>query len=470
MLAKFLALASLAAVSLAHNTHNTRKTCEVPAKGAGQDDGPTINSVFKKCSHNSKIVLDKYYVVDTLLLTQNLDNVEIELSGTGDTTFWFLSGNNIHMYGGGTIDGNGQVWWDTLNNTHNSGTAGGSSTTFARPIPLTVGNATNVVIENIHEIGSPFWNNFVYQSNNVTYKNINIRAVSYSSSPTANSDGWDIYRSSHVTVRDSVVNNDDDCVSFKPNSTNIVVANMWCNGSHGISVGSLGQYAGETDIVANVSVTNITMLNAQNGARIKVFGGNPSPNSTVGGGTGYVKNITFKDFHGKHFLFENVENPILINQSAAVAASDSATRRPRTYARNIRATSTSPTSTVRLSSPSPLRLSPVFRRTLIPSTFRAPCTDINVHGTSAGTNGNVVVDMECSDTCEDITATGTHLSSPNGTAVYICKNIASTAQVRYGVITRGLLLLLFSAPKGTVWDLGDPGTCSSALRWEMADD
>lgn len=79
------------------------------------------------------------------------------------------------MYGGGTIDGNGQVWWDTLNNTHvrppellllphilticlqDSGTAGGSSTTFARPIPLTVGNATNVVIENIREIGAPFW-------------------------------------------------------------------------------------------------------------------------------------------------------------------------------------------------------------------------------------------------------------------------------------------------------------------------
>lgn len=91
------------------------------------------------------------------------------------TTFWFLSGNNIHLYGGGTIDGNGQVWWDTFNNSHaslfssptrstradfssqNAGTAGGSSTTFARPIPLTVGNASNVVVENIRQIGSPFW-------------------------------------------------------------------------------------------------------------------------------------------------------------------------------------------------------------------------------------------------------------------------------------------------------------------------
>ena len=30
------------------------------------------------------------------------------------TTFWFLSGRHIHMHGGGTINGNGQVWYDAL--------------------------------------------------------------------------------------------------------------------------------------------------------------------------------------------------------------------------------------------------------------------------------------------------------------------------------------------------------------------
>lgn len=53
-----------------------------------------------------------------------------------------------------------------------------------------------------------------------------------------------------------------DCVSFKPNSTNILVQNLHCNGSHGISVGSLGQYKGEVDIVENVLVYNISMFNA----------------------------------------------------------------------------------------------------------------------------------------------------------------------------------------------------------------
>ena len=71
-------------------------------------------------------------------------------------------------------------------------------------------------------------------------------------------DGWDIYRSDHVEIKHSYINNDDDCVgeftmqtsstfqpdrllAFKPNSTNIRVSHLWCNGSHGISVGSLGQ-------------------------------------------------------------------------------------------------------------------------------------------------------------------------------------------------------------------------------------
>lgn len=41
------------------------------------------------------------------------------------------------------------------------------------------------------------------------------------------------------------------------------------------------QYAGETDIVSDVVVRNVSMNNAQNGARIKVFGGNPDPSTFV---------------------------------------------------------------------------------------------------------------------------------------------------------------------------------------------
>lgn len=66
-----------------------------------------------------------------------------------------------------------------------------------------------------------------------------------------------------------------DCVSFKPNSTEILVQNLHCNGSHGISVGSLGQYKNEVDIVENVLVYNISMFNASVRA-IYIVSPNPS--------------------------------------------------------------------------------------------------------------------------------------------------------------------------------------------------
>jgi hypothetical protein len=69
---------------------------------------------------------------------------------------------------------------------------------------------------------------------------------------------WDTYRSDNIVIQNSYINNGDDCVSFKPNSTNIVVQNLACNGSHGISVGSLGQYPGEVDIVKNIFVSQNT--------------------------------------------------------------------------------------------------------------------------------------------------------------------------------------------------------------------
>lgn len=37
---------------------------------------------------------------------------------------------------------------------------------------------------------------------------------------------WDTYRSSQVTITDCTVINGDDCVSFKPNSTDITVKNL----------------------------------------------------------------------------------------------------------------------------------------------------------------------------------------------------------------------------------------------------
>lgn len=97
-----------------------------------------------------------------------------------------------------------------------------------------------------------------------------------------------------------MIDHDDDCVSFKPNSTNIIVQGLTCNSSHGISVGSLGQYPGTFDIIENLYIYNISMSNASDGARLKVWPGEGAvtkPGWIGGGGAGIVRNVTYDTFY-----------------------------------------------------------------------------------------------------------------------------------------------------------------------------
>lgn len=55
----------------------------------------------------------------------------------------------------------------------------------------------------------------------------------------------------------------DDCFSPKPNTSNIFVQNLWCNNTHGVSMGSIGQYAGQLDYIEHAYIENVTLLNGQ---------------------------------------------------------------------------------------------------------------------------------------------------------------------------------------------------------------
>lgn len=66
------------------------------------------------------------------------------------------------------------------------------------------------------------------------------------------------------------------------------------------------------DIVSDLYVRNITMLNAENGARIKVFGGSNDTKSVSGGGSGYVRNVTFQDFSNSSESFQSHLSSLMI--------------------------------------------------------------------------------------------------------------------------------------------------------------
>jgi polygalacturonase len=175
---------------------------------------------------------------------------------------------------------------------------------------------------------SPFWTNIVANSSDVVFTDISIRAISHTFSFEKNTDGWDIIQSNNIVIQNSTVTNGDgespssrltnntdpfiDCVSFKPNATNILVQNLSCNGTHGISVGSLGQYPERIDIVENILVRNISMYNSSEGARIKVWPdafNEKSANLKGGGGSGSVRNVTYDGM-----WLDNVDYGITITQ------------------------------------------------------------------------------------------------------------------------------------------------------------
>lgn len=78
-----------------------------------------------------------------------------------------------------------------------------------------------------------------------------------------NTDGFDSYNVNGLSVTNTRIDIGDDCFSPKPNTTNIFVQNLWCNNTHGVSMGSIGQYAGVQDIIENAYIENVTLLNGQ---------------------------------------------------------------------------------------------------------------------------------------------------------------------------------------------------------------
>lgn len=184
-----------------------------------------------------------------------------------------------------------------------------------------------------------------------------------------NTDGFDSFNVDGLTVTNTRVNVGDDCFSPKPNTTNILVQNLWCNGTHGVSMGSIGQYAGVEDYISNALLQNITLLNGQNGARLKAWAGPTA-------GYGYISNITYRDIH-----VENTDSPIVLDQCYF----------------NINQTACA-------ANPSRVNITDV--------------RFINVHGTSSGKKGRVVADLTCSPgaTCTGIHLENIDITSPKGGA------------------------------------------------------
>jgi polygalacturonase len=97
-----------------------------------------------------------------------------------------------------------------------------------------------------------------------------------------NTDGFDVSGSTNVTIHDNTVLNQDDCVAITSGDS-IEVYNMFCDGSHGLSIGSVGGKSNNN--VTNIYFHDSILNNVQNGCRIK----------TNAGTTGFISGVTYEN-------------------------------------------------------------------------------------------------------------------------------------------------------------------------------
>ncbi|KAI4385596.1 hypothetical protein MLD38_003603 [Melastoma candidum] len=209
-----------------------------------------------------------------------------------DKAHWlmFENLNNFRVEGdGGSIDGNGQRWWQ------NSCKTNPKLPCRDAPTALTFHGCNNLRVTDLSVKNAQQMHLLFEDCTSVQAVNLSITAPEES----PNTDGIHVSRTQNIAIQNCVIATGDDCISIVGGSSNVQATDITCGPGHGISIGSLG--AGDSqDYVSDVLVTRATLSGTTNGVRIK----------TWQGGSGYAKSIKFQDI-----VMKNVANPIIIDQN-----------------------------------------------------------------------------------------------------------------------------------------------------------
>ncbi|KAL2809054.1 pectin lyase fold/virulence factor [Aspergillus granulosus] len=293
-----------------------KKTCVIPASGTNAtDDAPAIIHAFKRCGRRGKVVFKPTtYYVNSVMDIQWLEDVEIDIRGNllwstdipywlnnslevgyqNQSTAWILGGNNVRIngHGVGTLDGNGDYWYEWIQEQPNTSNYPG------RPIALTFNGLTNSVVKGVNFLRSQMWTLAIIYSHHVDFENIFVNNTG-NRVDSSNTDGADTIRSSHLNFNNLTVYNGDDSISFKANSTDITLRNSHFHNGLGVAIGSIGQLNDQYETVERIKVENIKYDNTLHAVYFKTWTDdqNGYPPNGGGGGLGYASDMLFKNLH-----------------------------------------------------------------------------------------------------------------------------------------------------------------------------
>ncbi|XP_022138060.1 exopolygalacturonase-like [Momordica charantia] len=227
----------------------------------------------------------KVLILGTLRAPTALDDADVWIH--------FKSLHHLDITGGDTnttaiLDGQGaQTWSNSACRRHFT------CDIFATSLKLS--DVSYGRVSNIEVVDSKGFHVALHGCDNIHLSGFNIRAPGDSQ----NTDGIHVSQSTNINITSSDIGVGDDCVSIGPGSVNVSVSDINCGPGHGISVGSLGRYQNEMDVVG-IRVENCSINGTTNGVRIKTWPGQHSSIAT---------NLTFQNI-----VMSNVSNPIVIDQ------------------------------------------------------------------------------------------------------------------------------------------------------------
>lgn len=208
--------------------------------------------------------------------------------------FTFSGGTNVTLEGSedlhsGWVDSHGQQWWNVMQDLDSQ---------VNRPNGWAFQKITDGEIKYMKLLQPVAASFSTSGSNNVHIHHNAVLAISSNSAFPFNTDGFSA-GGTNLLFENNVVYNGDDCLTVGSSAVNITFRNGYCNGGHGLSIGSLGK-GGAVANVQNILLENVTMENSLYGARFKSWTG----------GNGIAKNITWKDI-----TIKSVRFPIYVTQN-----------------------------------------------------------------------------------------------------------------------------------------------------------
>lgn len=186
----------------------------------------------------------------------------------GGRTGAFIGGNNIsnvRISGLGTLDGQGQAWW---NEDH-------SLFPYGRPRMIEPMYCTNFSMIGITVVNPPFWGIHPYACDNLLFENVRF----FAPADSPNTDGLDPDSCSNVIIRNFTATSGDDAIAIKSGrdaygrnfnrpSNNILIEGGMMYHSRGINIGS--EMSGH---VYDVRVKDVTFFHSEFAVRIKTARG-----------------------------------------------------------------------------------------------------------------------------------------------------------------------------------------------------